>query len=558
MSRAAAWAGANGGALTHLSLNGPDLVPGTTVTLNIGGATAGSALTATGLPSGWAINSAARTISGPVTDTLSANIVIIETLAGKANSPRQHAFSLKAQQAVPSYDPAAAELARFASSADPWATARKLSPVHRTAAKILRSAKRGITPITTVMATPPTRTEGAAGAASTINSAAISAPAYGPPGGTGARYLEAIGIYEAASAARDTSWTDVGGALRRSAHGAGIRFISDAAVLEIALGGGAAANQPYALFVTDLGSGIRARPFASDPLVTVTSAHYDKWDFGGQALRLFEFKAGFSYSGNISINGINMANTAMIAKAPAPEEPRIIYFGDSWGMTGGSQNTNPTSLLVPDFIGEQLGVANVLSLSVAGTGFLNRGGTGSSAKGTFGERGAAGDADPSRIGPADLILKPASINDDASNSTSLSITGSFSDADLTAAIISDVTATQAKQPSPTIIMGWGPQVTRAYATTQARFDAVRAAWVALGASVVINGAVVVAGSNPQLVYIDNSPSGENWLFGTATQGNVSTYFNASDQNHLLDLGQAAYGRRVGRSVAAALRAVYAS
>lgn len=556
MSRAAAWAGANGGALNYLSLNGPDLVPGTTVTLNIGGATTGSALTATGLPSGWAINSAARTISGPVTDTLAADIVITETLAGKANSPRQHIFGLKAQQVVPSYDPVAAELARFATSADPWAMLRKLSPVHRTASKILRSAKRRITPITTVMASPPTRTEGAANIASTINGNAVGAPAYGQPGGAGARYLEAIGVYEAASPARDTSWTDVGGGLRRSAHGAGVRGLTEASVLEIALGGGAAANQPYAMYVTELSTGIRARVAVNDPLVTVTSAHYDKWDFGSAALRLIEIKAGFSFSGNISINGINMANTAMLAKAPAPEEPRIIYFGDSWGMTGGSQNTNPTSLLVPDFIGEQLGVANVLSLSVAGTGFLNRGGTGSSAKGTFGERIAAADADVSRIGTADLVILPGSINDDASNSTSLSITGSFSDADLTTAITSTVTAMLAKQPNA-IIMGWGPQVTRAYPTTQARFDVVRAAWVALGATVVINGAVVVAGTNPRLVYIDNSPSGESWLFGTSTTGNVSVYFNASDQNHLGDLGQAAYGRRVGRSIAAALRAVYA-
>ena len=439
--------------------------------------------------------------------------------------------------------------------ADQWASSRKLSPQNQIAAKILRSAKRGITPITTVMASPPTRTEGAAGAASTINSAAISSPSFGPPGGTGARWLEGIGVYEAATPSRDTAWSDIGANQRRSAHGAGIRTMTDASVFEIALGGGAAANQPYAMYVTDLGTGIRARVAVNDPLVTVTSAHYDKWDFGSSALRLIEIKAGFSFSGNIAINGINMANTAVLAKASAPDEPRVIYFGDSWGLTGGSQNTNPTSLLVPDFIGEQLGVANVLSLSVAGTGFLNRAGAGSSAKGTFGERINAGDADVARIGTADLVILPATINDDASNSASLSITGSFNDADLTAAITSTVTAMLAKQPGA-IVMGWGPQMTRAYATPQSRFDVVRAAWVALGASVVINGAVVVAGSNPRLVYIDNSATAESWLFGTATVGNISVYFNASDQNHLGDPGQAAYGRRVGRSVAAALRAVY--
>lgn len=157
MSRAAAWAGANGGALTYLSLNGPDLVPGTTVTLNIGGATAGSTLTASGLPSGWAINSAARTISGPVTAALDAAIVLTETLAGKANSPRQHPFKLKAKLPVTSYDPAAAEIARFSSTADPWAEQRGITKPPSALKSLYSQLAGDITMPTRAGMTPATR-----------------------------------------------------------------------------------------------------------------------------------------------------------------------------------------------------------------------------------------------------------------------------------------------------------------------------------------------------------------------------------------------------------------
>ena len=430
---------------------------------------------------------------------------------------------------------------------DSRVAALKLSSAYLTARKILRAARRGLTPIQTVMASPPTRTEGAAGAASTINGNAIASPSYGPPGTTGARYYEPIGIY---TNNVDLTTSYIGAGIRRVAHGSGIRFLTDASAFEIAIGGGAAANQPYAMYVTDIATGIRARVAANDPLVTVASAHYDKWDFGSPALRLIEIYHGFNASGNVAINGINMAATAMICRAPNPDDPRVLWLGDSWGDTGGSQNANPTSLLAPDFFGESIGVSNVLSTSYAGTGFINRAGAGSSAKGTYLERINNGDIDVSRVRAADLIILAGSINDDASNGAG------YEDASLTAAITNTVQAAAAKQPGA-IIVGFGPQVTRAFATTQARFDACKAGWVAAGASVVANGVVTVAGTNPNLLYVDNSPNAENWLFGTSLTGWVSLYFNAGDTNHLNDVGQASWGRRVGRSVAAAVQAAYA-
>lgn len=64
------------------------IVPNVPVTIDIVGATAGSALTASGLPAGLTLNSAARTITGSVALPGSYAVKVTETLAGRANSPR--------------------------------------------------------------------------------------------------------------------------------------------------------------------------------------------------------------------------------------------------------------------------------------------------------------------------------------------------------------------------------------------------------------------------------------------------------------------------------------
>ncbi|MFZ2996671.1 SGNH/GDSL hydrolase family protein [Sphingobium sp.] len=104
-SRAAKWAAINGGALAPLSLSGPDLAIGVLATFAITGATAGSVITASGLPSGWTLNSAARSLSGTPVVGLKANVILTETLAGKANSPKQNAIMLELKQVRVDYDP---------------------------------------------------------------------------------------------------------------------------------------------------------------------------------------------------------------------------------------------------------------------------------------------------------------------------------------------------------------------------------------------------------------------------------------------------------------------
>lgn len=124
MSRASKWAAINGGALNQLGLSGPDLAIGVQVILTIVGATAGSAITASGLPAGWVLNSAARTITGTPIAGLKASFTLTETLAGKANSPKVNALALALPKKLAVYDPDAADVARFATPADRWASSR--------------------------------------------------------------------------------------------------------------------------------------------------------------------------------------------------------------------------------------------------------------------------------------------------------------------------------------------------------------------------------------------------------------------------------------------------
>ncbi|MGK2908750.1 MAG: hypothetical protein ACSLE1_02975 [Sphingobium sp.] len=86
-SAAAIWAASNGGSLDPLRLLNADLAIGVAATINIVGATPTSALSATGLPVGFTLNSAARTITGTPTSRVLTTFTLTETLPGKANSP---------------------------------------------------------------------------------------------------------------------------------------------------------------------------------------------------------------------------------------------------------------------------------------------------------------------------------------------------------------------------------------------------------------------------------------------------------------------------------------
>jgi hypothetical protein len=79
--------------LGALTLSSSSATRGTSKTINILGATAGSAVTGTP-PSGMTLNSAARTISGTPTTAATYNFNLTETLAGASNTPRVSAVTI--------------------------------------------------------------------------------------------------------------------------------------------------------------------------------------------------------------------------------------------------------------------------------------------------------------------------------------------------------------------------------------------------------------------------------------------------------------------------------
>lgn len=127
-SRAAKWVAIGGGALNVLGLNPVGaLAIGLQVVLNITNATVGSALAATGLPAGWVLNSASRTITGTPMNNDPIQFTITETLAGKANSPLANPMSFRVPVKVPTYDPVAAAAAAFSKPANIWAASKNIA-----------------------------------------------------------------------------------------------------------------------------------------------------------------------------------------------------------------------------------------------------------------------------------------------------------------------------------------------------------------------------------------------------------------------------------------------
>jgi hypothetical protein len=402
--------------------------------------------------------------------------------------------------------------------------------------RLLRAAQRGIPPLTNVMATAPTFTESAAGAVSTINGNAVANPRYLF---SDTNWYDQIGagITDTTTGA-DQSVSYVGAGTRRVGHGTGIRFATDAAAFDMALGGGSAV--PFTIYVTDMAAGLssRARVQAADLTNGVpASGHYYAVTFPDARARIIEIYRGTaSGASNMSIRGVNVAATASVWRVRYPDEPRIAIVGDSWCDAGGTANTNPTKLLVPDFFGEVMGAHNVLALCQAGSGFLNPNGSGSTLHGTYAQRIAAGDIDVARIGVRDLIVLPGSINDDVSQNAA------WDDATEQAAVTATLLAARAKQPTA-LIESWGPQFTKNTPTATSRFAAHLA------------GCNAAAANDNGIICNDNGPAGENWLFGTSTTGNVSTMFG-SDGSHMIDFGQAVQGRREGQSTLNAIRTKY--
>ena len=415
----------------------------------------------------------------------------------------------------------------------------------RSAQRIVRAAARGITPITTVMASPPTYSEGTSGTASTITGANVNASGGGASAYTSDATRFSSNGWFTASATATTGMTDRSvtklnantAGYRRGAHGASIVFGTDADQFDVCASWG---SVPFIVYVTDLRTGIRARTQANDIVPTVTSTSYKKWVFADAGPRIIEICPRYSAANTTPVfRGVNVPATANIWQVANhfPDQPRIAWIGDSWGDTGGSTNTNSAKLLATDYFGERLGCRSVLSLSQGGSGLLND----SAGQGSYYQRAiegsplgdATGDLSVSRIGKLDLIVIPGTLNDRVDNNAA------WTDAAAQAAMQALAAAARAMQPDA-LIVGLGPQQTRSVTTLQSRFDALQA------------GLLAGAAGDPRCLWIDNSPTGDQLLFGSAATGNISLWFDAGDVNHLNDAGNAGWGRRVGTAVVSAL------
>jgi hypothetical protein len=415
------------------------------------------------------------------------------------------------------------------------------------ARRILRSAARGVRPIVEVMSPAPTYSEGASGANSTIITSAAVTNGGGTYNTSDTTRFSSNGWFTAAvsgtAGMTDRSLTRLnnsGSGYRRGAHGACVVFGTDGDQFDIAASWG---TVPFIVYVTDLTTGLRQRTQANDIVPTVSATSYKKWVFADARPRIIEVCPRYTASSTQPIfRGVNVPATASVFPATFPDEPKIAWLGDSWGDNGGTLNTNGAKLLAPDYFAERLGARSVLSISQAGSGLLND----AAGQGTYYQRAITGsplgdqigDLAPSRIGYQDLIfIEVGTINDRAENNAA------WNDAAVQAATQTLIASVMAIQPYA-VIVGIGPQQTRALTTAQSRFDALKA------------GFVTGSGGAMRAVWIDNSPAGEPVLFGSASTGNISIWIDNSDQNHLNDVGNANWGRRVATMVINAIAARY--
>lgn len=284
---------------------------------------------------------------------------------------------------------------------------------------------------------------------------------------------------------------DPGPVVAGSVFGAGVRVAFDGQAIDFGVNPLSAATlRSNILFrVTDLDTGARAW-HASSEVALPTGKQHLKLDFGSRGRRMIELFLGDA----IAINGINIANSDTIWAVSAADQPKLAVFGDSWVSDNPAQyNTSIRGGLAYQ-IADQLGIDTPYVNGLAGTGWLRSTAT------QWGRRIAAGDLSPARVGVLDVIVFPfVSIND-----------AGFTDAEIVAAMLdttSGIPAVAAQQPNALIFVG-GPQLTTLVQTPQSRYDAIKAGLAGL--------------SNPNIIYLDNSPSSvDRWLIGAGNAGSTT-------------------------------------
>lgn len=416
------------------------------------------------------------------------------------------------------------------------------------ARKILRAAARAVP--TPVMATPPTVTLGAAGAASTLttgygNSGAAANGGQSHPGNS--PLLTDLGGAWGPSTLGSGGYTPnhvysgfgvAANSYRTGARGAGKGFLLSGQVFELCIDGTSSALVRFA--VTDLTAGTgRQWCQAADYAPASGGNAHVKVDFGSRGDRIVE-----CYFSNASawprLFGFNFMKTDLVRPLGFADDPRMAVIGDSYVNGSNPDNIRALAAYV---CAERLGVRNPILNGVGGTGHLNNAQSSTPTSYTFGQRIAAGDMDVARIGAMDLVAMIGSVNDALANNAA------WTDAAYQAAVQADTAALMTAQPNAIILVS-GPQFTKNFQTTAARYAACQA------------GVVAAANGDPRVIYVDTSPSGEAWQTGTgttaATAGDgANDYEGHTDGTHFNTLGNYAYGRRMASSYVKVLTALAA-
>jgi hypothetical protein len=410
----------------------------------------------------------------------------------------------------------------------------RTSPGRIAAQRILRSAARPLTSIETVLTTPVVHTYSTNGGASTLNTAATSPTVLtGSVPVTNDKIVTPIagpwGVAPAGAPQQQIQgYSNLAGTARLANTGAGMRFGFKGQVFELNASFVASSNGIFIGYATDLKTGLRARFFANDSVTSgISGPRFHKFDLGYDAPLGWGIKI-YGSPNLTTFASLNCAATDYFFGWRMPDEARLMFCWDSWGNHTLDGGTNNIKLAIPDYISAGLGQANPANLCRGSTGYLA---TNSGADRTFGQRIAAGDYDNTRVGDFDLFMLPASINDFNSGQTAT---------EMRVAIEAALPRARQAQPNAVMLL-WGPQNTSAAQPTQAWFDAARLA--------VSN--YVAASGDVDVIYIDNSPTGENWV-PTAV---LPLWFTGSVV-HANDVGKVQYAQRVVRSTIGALRSKY--
>lgn len=412
------------------------------------------------------------------------------------------------------------------------------------ARRIIASAVKGLSPIKGTLSSAPTYAQTSAGSASPITGLTLSSS--GSAGAGVSLETPYFAVNNALAMApiggplqlitstrfRPGTYSDVPANNRRfSGHGAGITFATYADKIGIVAD---FRGSPMIIYVTDAATGVRARTQANDyaPANGLTEHGLTFSSRGLRTIEVYATDVGAYYT------GVNVPTTDSVwSVSPDLAQARIAVLWDSWGAGVGSGNTNATKLTVTDFFGERLGIANIFSCSVGGTGVISPNNTATNLN--YIQRvqstlGGMGDLDVARVGTFDAVIVGGSLND-------FVLSGNTSAATQTA-LVTLLQAVRTAQPNAIIVVQ-GPQYTTSTGVpTQAWYDA--------------HSAAVTAFNDPDCIYIDNSASGQKWMFGTTSAGINSVIFTGAN-NHVNDNGMIYVGRRMAESMLAAIKTKYA-